>query len=201
VPSLFGLALPDTIDMDVEQGWIVTGYWRVVWLFCLVVMLIQMLLIQLFFNYETPLDLKAQGRWDELSALMRSMYQPAAVQRRVSEIPSQNKNDDESEVEQEKQTKAQAICDPRYSRATMVGCALSMFQQLSGINVIIFYSSTIFENVGVPGAKGAVYVNTANFLGTCLSPVFVNNYGRKTLMVFWSSVMSLFMILTGVAYI
>lgn len=37
------------------------------------------------------------------------------------------------------------FCDPNIRMAAWVGCALSIFQQLSGINAIMFYSSKIFQ--------------------------------------------------------
>lgn len=40
------------------------------------------------------------------------------------------------------------FCDPNIRMAAWVGCALSIFQQLSGINAIMFYSSKIFQQTG-----------------------------------------------------
>lgn len=34
-----------------------------------------------------------------------------------------------------------------YKRATLIVCLLSLFQQLSGINIIMFYSNAIFSKI------------------------------------------------------
>ena len=94
----------------------------------------------------------------------------------------------------------ECFTDPAYNRATFMGCLMMVFQQLSGINVLIFYSSTIFENVGKSGAVGAAIVNGANLVSALIGSVMLGLYGRKTLLVFWSFWMAILMIGMGFAY-
>lgn len=77
-----------------------------------------------------------------------------------------------------------AFCDPVISKAGWVGLGLSAFQQLTGINAIILYSSTIFKNAGTFSAnQGSAIVNSANFVATIGGVVLLGIAGRKTLMV------------------
>jgi hypothetical protein len=94
----------------------------------------------------------------------------------------------------------QSFTDPIYRSATWMGVLMMVFQQLSGINVLIFYSATIFENVGINGALGSAITNSANLIGAIGGGLMLSRFGRKTLVVFWSFVMSIFMIGMGVAY-
>ena len=74
--------------------------------------------------------------------------------------------------------------DPRTSRAGYTACLLAVFQQLTGINAIIFYSSTIFANAGTFSAnQGSAIVYTANMVATMGSVVLLSIAGRKTLML------------------
>ncbi len=42
------------------------------------------------------------------------------------------------------------ICySPKYRRATWVGCILSVLQQLTGINAIMFYSNILFKGLSM----------------------------------------------------
>ena len=74
--------------------------------------------------------------------------------------------------------------NPTTSKANVTGCVLAMFQQLTGINAIIFYSSTIFSKAGTFSAnQGSAIVNTANMVATMGGVVLLGIAGRKTLMV------------------
>ena len=53
--------------------------------------------------------------------------------------------------------------------ATIVGCSLSVLQQLSGINAVMFYSSTIFTKAGVSGRLGTAIVGFVNMASTFIA--------------------------------
>ncbi|KAM6985353.1 proton myo-inositol cotransporter-like [Aplochiton taeniatus] len=74
---------------------------------------------------------------------------------------------------------------PPTRRALVVGCGLQMFQQLSGINTIMYYSATILQMSGVRDEKLAIWLSglTAftNFLFTLLGVWLVERVGRRKL--------------------
>jgi len=71
--SLFGLAIPDKKDMDVNS-FIVQGYWRWVWSVPLFTALLQILLLLIVLRSDTPVELKAQGKKEQLNALLMRIY-------------------------------------------------------------------------------------------------------------------------------
>jgi hypothetical protein len=50
--------------------------------------------------------------------------------------------------------------------ATYIGCILSSLQQLSGINVVMFYSSTIVKQIGLSARFGSGLVGFFNMIST-----------------------------------
>ncbi|TRY85851.1 hypothetical protein DNTS_011883 [Danionella cerebrum] len=70
-------------------------------------------------------------------------------------------------------------------RALMVGCGLQMFQQLSGINTVMYYSATILQMSGVRDDQMAIWLASAtaftNFLFTLLGVWLVERVGRRKL--------------------
>ena len=74
---------------------------------------------------------------------------------------------------------------------------MQAFTQLSGINVVLMFSSTILASIGsiklVNGLVGGV-----NFLCTILSVFVIKSFGRKPLMVWNGVLMSLSMFGLGV---
>ncbi|MFC8271536.1 sugar porter family MFS transporter [Streptomyces sp. NPDC057271] len=65
-----------------------------------------------------------------------------------------------------------------------VGIGLSVFQQLVGINVAFYYSSTLWQSVGIDPAGSFFYSFTTsiiNIVGTVIAMILVDRVGRKPL--------------------
>ncbi|WP_405863701.1 sugar porter family MFS transporter [Streptomyces sp. NBC_01515] len=65
-----------------------------------------------------------------------------------------------------------------------VGIGLSAFQQLVGINVAFYYSSTLWQSVGVDPTQSFFYSFTTsivNIIGTVIAMIFVDRIGRRPL--------------------
>ncbi|XP_031151172.1 proton myo-inositol cotransporter-like isoform X1 [Sander lucioperca] len=70
-------------------------------------------------------------------------------------------------------------------RALIVGCGLQMFQQLSGINTVMYYSATILQMAGIRDVKQAIWLAAAtsatNFVFTLVGVWLVERVGRRHL--------------------
>lgn len=206
MPSLLALAIPAPEPQEippnpsdhvifVDPGFKVYQFWRICWGIAIIIELLQLCLIQLFFNFESPQTLKETGNQDALSTTMSKIYKSEAVQVRIHQIDvavDPGQNDGPSMLE--------SFTDPIYRNATWVGVLMMVFAQLSGINALIFYSFDIFTSVGIPGSLGAAITNGANLVGAVGGGLMLTRFGRKTLIVFWSFVMAFFMIAMGLAY-
>ncbi len=85
-------------------------------------------------------------------------------------------------------TYAETFFDPALRRASWIGCTLAALQQLTGINSIIFYSTTIFESEGskpsfpIPNQFTAI-IMTVNFIAALLSYPVLRAFGRRTVLL------------------
>lgn len=70
-------------------------------------------------------------------------------------------------------------------RALIVGCGLQMFQQLSGINTVMYYSATILQMSGVRDVNQAIWLSAVtsatNFVFTLMGVWLVERVGRRRL--------------------
>lgn len=77
------------------------------------------------------------------------------------------------------------IFSPTYIKPTIIGCFMSFFQQLSGINAVIFYSAEIFATkTDKSGTFGTALVGVFNLLSTAFSILLLKWFGRKDLLLF-----------------
>jgi sugar porter (SP) family MFS transporter len=77
----------------------------------------------------------------------------------------------------------------KYQTPIMLAVAFAFFNQVSGINAIIYYAPRIFEMTGL-GTSAALLssagVGLINFLFTLLALNFIDRFGRRTLMLIGS---------------
>lgn len=91
----------------------------------------------------------------------------------------------------------------KYSKPILFAVILAMFNQLSGINAIIYYAPRIFEMAGFDKADAylqPVYIGAANLLFTLLAMTVIDKLGRKTLLLIGSVGMIVFLGLTAYAF-
>lgn len=92
-----------------------------------------------------------------------------------------------------------ALFTPQYKKQITIGIMLQVFQQLSGINAIMFYSSTIFRAAGMDNSEvAACIVNAFNVLSTFIAVPAIEKLGRRILLLGGFGVMGIFLVLVCV---
>jgi len=81
-----------------------------------------------------------------------------------------------------------------------VGVLLQVFQQLVGINMMIYYSPTIFGYAGMTGLLAMMTVPTVNMLFTFPAIHLVEKWGRKKLLYVGAVSMLITMLAAGFAF-
>lgn len=78
-----------------------------------------------------------------------------------------------------------ALFQNKYIKITMLAVMIAMFNQLSGINAIIYFAPRVFEMAGI-SAEGAllstVGIGAVNMVATMLGLFLIDRIGRKKLM-------------------
>lgn len=91
-----------------------------------------------------------------------------------------------------------------FRRAVYLGIGLQIVQQLTGINVIMYYAPRIFEMAGFASTTqqmwGTVIVGLTNVLATFIAIAFVDRLGRKPIMYAGFVVMGAALLTVGVIF-
>lgn len=136
-------------------------------------------LIFLVFQYkvpESPKWLLLKSRRDEAIKTLiylRDESDNNAINKEIEEIISSNGSSREV-------TWSEVLSD---MKPLTVGIGLMFFQAMTGINTVIFYSSTIFGFAGFSNSLlGTVIVLLVNFLSTIWCNMYIDYFNRKTLL-------------------
>lgn len=81
----------------------------------------------------------------------------------------------------------QIFVDSSLRKALLIGCSLQVVQQLSGINIVMYYSATIIQMSGIRDKTMAIWLAAANaainFVCTVVGLFLVEKIGRRLLTI------------------
>lgn len=168
------------------------GHWRVmvgIIAFPAVLMFFGMLILP-----ESPRWLFLKGFQERGINVFRKMLLPEdEIAREVIEI--------QTNLQQKQNGFQMLFNNSNFRRAIMLGIFLQLVQQLTGINVVMYYAPRIFKIAGFASTSGqmwgTVIVGVTNTLSTFIAIAFVDKLGRKPMMYAGFVVMGLSMISVG----
>lgn len=144
---------------------------------------------------ESPRWLMLKNRRsDAITVLTKTLTTKAEVDFEIKEIESTLKNDKLSGVG------IGVIFKGYFFKLIIMGVLLQMFQQLVGINMMIYYAPTIFGYAGMKGILAMMTVPTVNMLFTFPAIKLVEKWGRKKLLYVGAVAMGLSLVAAGVAF-
>ena len=141
--------------------------------------------ILLFTIPESPRWLMGQGRDAEARRVL-SMVDDTNLDQQVLEI--------RQSLADSKNTLSEALFQHKYWKPILIAFLIATFNQLAGINAILYYAPRIFEMSGV--ARGAslvqsVIIGLTNLTFTLIGMVLIDKVGRKKLLYVGSIGMTL----------
>jgi MFS transporter, SP family, galactose:H+ symporter len=160
----------------------VTGGWR--WMFAIGALPGIILAAGMLVLPESPRWLAGRGRLSDAETVLRHLRGGDAD---ISDELSNLRTDLAREGRQ--LAKASDLLAPRMRRPLIIGIGLAMFQQITGINTVIYFAPTIFQSAGMSSAATSILatagVGAVNVIMTIVSIRLIDRLGRRQLL-FWS---------------
>jgi sugar porter (SP) family MFS transporter len=132
---------------------------------------------------ESPRWLMKHGRATEAEAALRRVRQDQKVEQKVDAELQEIAAD----IAQDRPAAWRDLSAPELRPALLVGIGLAVFQQVTGINTIIYYAPQIFEAAGFGSATTALAATTGigvvNVLATVVAIALVDRWGRRPLLL------------------
>lgn len=153
--------------------------WR--WMLGLSVVPSVLFAIGLAFIWETPRWLVKKGREKEAHEVLLYDRTPDEAERELAEIHAVQKAE-----EQVAGGGLRALMRPWVRPILLIGLGLALFQQIMGINTIIYYAPTTLQNVGFTDEAAIasnLIIGIMNILAICLALRYADRWGRKPLLI------------------
>lgn len=133
---------------------------------------------------ESPRWLIVNGKTNQAALTLQKIYKDKAdVQKQIEEtgdaINAENSGSKASEWK--------ALMEPGILAAVIIGSAIAILGQFMGVNAVLYYGPSIFEDAGLSSGDSLFYqvmVGGVNVLTTIIALFIIDKVGRKQL-VYW----------------
>ncbi len=198
---VFGMLLVYFVNAYIAQAgdsiggetWNVTYGWR--WMFGSETLPAIIFFVLLFGVPESPRWLLKQGRREQALGILTSLGGAEHAQREMTEI--------EDAIQHEGPSLG-LLLKPGMRVALVIGVALAILQQVTGINVVLYFAPEIFKSAGLDAAHAisqTVIVGIVNLVFTIVAVLVVDRIGRKPLLLAASACMGISLFLLGGAFV
>jgi sugar porter (SP) family MFS transporter len=167
--------------------------WR--WMFGSQVAPSLLFFLLLFFVPETPRWLIMKGQKNNAKEILEKTSESISIENEIAEIENSFHARDNVSLKQ--------LFDKTYRPVLIVGIMVAVFQQVTGINSIIYYAPTIFKETGLNSSSSlmqTIVIGIVNIVSTFVAIGLVDKLGRKKLLLIGVLLMGASLVALGLCF-
>lgn len=156
-----------------------------------------MFFIIIFFIPESPRWLILKGKEEKATNILERIY--TSSKEALFQL-----TETKSVLSSESKSEWKLLLQPGIRKAVIIGVCIAVLGQFMGVNAVLYYGPSIFENAGLSGGDSLFYqvlVGLVNTLTTVLALVIIDKIGRKKLVYYGVSGMVISLVLIATYFI
>lgn len=156
-----------------------------------------MFFIIIFFIPESPRWLILKGKEEKATNILERIY--TSSKEALFQL-----TETKSVLSSESKSEWKLLLQPGIRKAVIIGVCIAVLGQFMGVNAVLYYGPSIFENAGLSGGDSLfcqVLVGLVNTLTTVLALVIIDKVGRKKLVYYGVSGMVISLVLIATYFI
>lgn len=156
-----------------------------------------MFFIIIFFIPESPRWLILKGKEEKATNILERIY--TSSKEALFQL-----TETKSVLSSESKSEWKLLLQPGIRKAVIIGVCIAVLGQFMGVNAVLYYGPSIFENAGLSGGDSLFYqvlVGLVNTLTTILALVIIDKVGRKKLVYYGVSGMVISLVLIATYFI
>ena len=187
--------IANTAGGSSETFWFGVAAWR--WMFMIEAVPAAAYGVMALFLPESPRYLIRRGQLDRASKVLYDFTGEVDVNLKIEQI--------RKTLEREDTESLRDLVGERFGLKPIVwlGILLSLFQQLVGINVIFYYSTTLWQSVGFDESQAlltSTFTSIMNIVATIIAILLVDRVGRRVMLLVGSAGMAVSLALMALAF-
>jgi sugar porter (SP) family MFS transporter len=153
-----------------------------------------LMFVGMLFQHESPAWLVAHGHEDEARVVLHRVRSPEEIEPEIREI---------RELSQRKSS-FREVLSPTVRKVMIIGVSLAVFQQITGINTVIYYAPTLLKSAGL-GNSAALLANVVNGavnVGMTIVAIrLLDRTGRRPLLLSGTAGMAVGMVVVALTFL
>jgi len=165
------------IARGMSHQWIVSEGWR--WMLASGVVPCALFLLLVPFMPESPRWLALNGKTERAREVLTRLSNAQHAERLLQEIMTANQSDTASSSQRG------ILRDARARYILLVGCAIAILQQVSGINILLYYAPSLLQNITASTQASlfqSIFLGLALLAGVAVCLSTIDRTGRTPLL-------------------
>lgn len=175
----------------------INNFWQFMFIVPGILAIYQFIYFKFIVKYDTPLFYIRSKNYPNYKQILNTLFDTQDI---PDESSFTNHITENNNLEKDTDSYKKLICDRNNSKMLRIGVILGIFQQFSGINAVLFYSFSIYQQIGLSVLESRIFTVSIGFtylISSFFSIIILRFIGRKTSLLYGHGLICIVLVIIG----